>query len=122
MIFEGIKVEQKEKDSDLEKRILNIIQKDLKLNVQPEDINNIQQNIIAKFTKDSAASHIYQSRRKLKDSITRSNQKGVKIRTSPTKRRQNLLKYACEQAEDYKIIYFVFADVNGNLKLRLKEK
>ena len=122
LIFEGIKVEQKEKDSDLEKRILNIIQKDLKLNVQPEDINNIQQNIIAKFTKDSAASHIYQSRRKLKDSITRSNQKGVKIRTSPTKRRQNLLKYACEQAEDYKIIYFVFADVNGNLKLRLKEK
>ena len=43
-------------------------------------------------------------------------------RTSLTKRQQNLLKYACEQAEDYEIIHFVFADVNGNLKLRLKEK
>ena len=46
----------------------------------------------------------------------------VKIRTSLTKRRQNLLKYACEQAEDYEIIHFVFADINGNLKLCLKEK
>ena len=131
LIFEGIKVEQKEKDSDLEKRILNIIQKELKLNIQPEDIDKAhrigpaqddEQNVIVKFTKDCAASHIYDSRGKLKDSIRRSNQKGVKIRTSLTKRRQNLLKYACEQAEDYEIIHFVFADINGNLKHRLKEK
>ena len=131
MIFEGIKVEQKEKDSDLEKKILNIIQKELKLNIQPEDIDKAhrigsaqgdEQNIIVKFTKDSAASHIYQSRGKLKDGISRSNQKGVKIRTSLTKGRQNLLKYAREQAEDYEITYFIFADVNGNLKLCLKEK
>ena len=59
----------------------------------------------------------------LKDSISRSNQKGVKIRTSLTKHRQNLLKYSREQAEDYEIIHFVFANVNdGNLKFRLKEK
>ena len=129
LIFEGIKVDQKEKDSDLEKRILSVIQKELKLNIEPEDIDKAhrigpvegdEQNIIIKFTKDSTASHIYQSRGKLKDS--RANHKGVKIRTSLTKRRQNLLKYAREQAEDYEIIHFVFADVNGNLKLRLKEK
>ena len=41
LIFEGIKVEQKEKDSDLEERILNIIQKDLQLNIQPEDIDKV---------------------------------------------------------------------------------
>ena len=129
LIFEGIKVEQKEKDSDLEKRILNVIQKELKLNIEPEDIDKAhrigpvegdEQNIIIKFRKDSTASHIYQSRGKLKDS--RANHKGVKIRTSLTKRRQNLLKYPREQEEDYEIIHFVFADVNGNLKLRLKEK
>ena len=51
-----------------------------------------------------------------------SNQKGVKIWNSLTKRRQNLLKYAHEQTEDCEIIRIVFADVNGNLKLRLKEK
>ena len=42
--------------------------------------------------------------------------------TSLTKRRQNLLKYAREQAEDYEIMHIVFADVNGNRKLCLKEK
>ena len=130
LIFEGIKVEQKEKDSDLEERILNIIQKDLKLNIQLEDIDKAhcigpaqddKQNIIVKFTKDSAASHIYHSHGKLKDSVSKSNQKGVNIRTSLTKHQQNLLKYAREQT-DYKIIHFVFADINGNLNLRLKEK
>ena len=129
LILEDIKVEQKEKDSDLEKRILNIIEKELKLNIQPEDIDKVhrigpaegdEQNIIIKFTKDSTASRIYQSRGKLKDS--RENNKWMKIRTSLTKRPQNLLKHAFEQAEDYEIIHFVFADVNGNLKLRLKEK
>ena len=64
MIFEGIKVEQKE-DSDLKERILNVIQKDLKLKIQPEDIDKAyhtgpaqdgKQNIIAKFMKDSTAS------------------------------------------------------------------
>ena len=77
-------------------------------------------NIIINFTKDFIASHIYHSRGKLKDN--RANHKGVKIRTSLTKCRQNLLKYACEQAEDYEMIDFIFADVNGNLKLSVKEK
>ena len=101
------------------------------MNIQPEDIakahcigpaQDDKQNIIVKFTKDSAASHIYHSHGKLKDSVSKSNQKGVNIRTSLTKHRQNLLKYAREQTEDYKIIHFVFADINGNLNLRLKEK
>ena len=69
-----------------------MLSKELKLNIQPEDIDKPhrigpaegdEQNIIIKFTKDSTASHIYQSRGKLKD--RRSNQRGVKIRTSLTK-------------------------------------
>ena len=60
MILEDIKVEQKEKDSDLEKRILNIIEKGLKLNIQPEDIDKVhpicpaegdEQNIITSLRK-----------------------------------------------------------------------
>ena len=39
LIFQGIKVEQKEKNSDLEKRIVKVIQEELKLNIQPEDID-----------------------------------------------------------------------------------
>ena len=31
LIFQGIKVEQKEKNNDLEKRILNVVQEELKL-------------------------------------------------------------------------------------------
>ena len=83
-------------------------------------LQRVANKIIIKFTKDSTASHIYQSRGKLKDS--RANHKRVKIRTLLTKRRQNLLKYARELAEDYEVIHFVFADANVNLKLRLKEK
>ena len=69
-----------------------MLSKELKLNIQPEDIDKAhrigpalgdERNIIIEFTKDSTASHIYQSRGKLKDS--RSNQRGVKIRTSLTK-------------------------------------
>ena len=99
------------------------------MNTEPEDIDKAhrispaegdKQNNIIKFTKDSTASYIYQSCVKLKDS--RANHKGVKIRTSLIKHQQNLLKYVRELAEDYKIIHFVFADVNRNLKFRLKEK
>ena len=67
------------------------------MNIQTEDIKKAhrtglaqddKENIIIKFTKDSTASHIYQSCGKLKDS--RANHKGVKIRTSLTMRQQNL--------------------------------
>ena len=48
-----------------------MLSKELKLNIQPEDIDKAhrigpalgdERNIIIKFTKDSTASHIYQSR------------------------------------------------------------
>ena len=39
LIFQGIKVEQKEKNSDLEKRIVKVIQEELKLSIQLEDID-----------------------------------------------------------------------------------
>ena len=99
-IFEGIKVEQKDKDSYLEKKILNVIQKESKLNIQPENFcikaHRIgpseceEQNNIIKLTKDSTTSNIYQSCGNLKDS--RTNHKGMKIKTSLTKTRKNLLK------------------------------
>ena len=47
--------------------------------------------------------------------------KHVKFRTSLTRHRQNLLNFArnmCAEAEE---INFMFSDINGNLKIRLKE-
>ena len=36
-------------------------------------------------------------------------------------RRQELLEYATKVTGDYSLIHFAYADINGNLKIRLKE-
>ena len=66
-----------------------------------------------------SASKQQEKRRKL--SKLMSWKKYVKFRTSLTRHRQNLLTFAhnlCAEAEE---INFIFSDINGNLKIRLKE-
>ena len=85
--------------------------------IGPTD-NDCKQNI-KKFTKHSTATKVFRERRKL--SKLMSWKKHVKFRTSLTRHRQNLLNFArnlCAEAEE---INFMFSDINGNLKIRLKE-
>ena len=81
--------------------------------------NDGKQNVIVRFTKHSTATKVFRERRKLSKLI--SWNKHVKFRTSLTRQRQNLLTFAhnlCAEAEE---INFIFSDINGNLKIRLKE-
>ena len=85
--------------------------------IGPTD-NDCKQNI-KKFTKHSTATKVFRERRKL--SKLMSWKKHVKFRTSMTRHRQNLFNFArniCAEAEE---INFIFSDINGNLKIRLKE-
>ena len=47
--------------------------------------------------------------------------KHVKFRTSLMRHRQNLLTFARNLCAEAKEINFIFSDINGNLKIRLKE-
>ena len=81
--------------------------------------NDGKQNIIIKFTKHSTATKVFRERRKQSKLISWT--KHVKSCTSLTRQQQNLLSYArnlCTEAEE---INFIFSDINGNLKIRLKE-
>ena len=79
--------------------------------------NDGKQNIIIKFTKHSTAAKVFRDGRKL----SKTDQLEETLRTSLTRQRQNLLTFArnlCAEAEE---INFIFSDIHGNLKIRLKE-
>ena len=81
--------------------------------------NDGKQNIIIKFTKHTTVKKFLRERRK--PSKLMSWKKHVKFPTSLTRRRQNLLTFdrnLCAAAGD---INFIFSDINGNLKIRLKK-
>ena len=88
------------------------------MSIGPTD-NDGKQNIIIKFTKHSIATKFFRERRKLYKLM--SLKKHVKFRTSLMRHRQNLLTFArnlCAEAEE---INFLFSNINGNLKIRLKQ-
>ena len=81
--------------------------------------NDRKQNIITKFTKHSMATKVLRERLKL--SKLMSWKKHVKFRTSLTRHRQNLLTFAHNICAETEEINFIFSNINGNLKIRLKE-
>ena len=67
------------------------------------------------------AETIYKHRKKLiKKKEDKTNQP-INIKVSLTRRRQKLLEYASKVTDDYSLIHFVYTDINGNLKIRLRE-
>ena len=86
--------------------------------IGPTD-NYGKRNIIIKFTKHRAATKVFRERRKLSKLI--SWKKYVKFRTSLTRQRQNLLTFAHNLCAEGEETNFIFSDINGNLKIRLKE-
>ena len=81
--------------------------------------NNGKQNIIIKFTKHSTATKVFRERRKLSKLI--SWNKHVKFRTPLMRQRQNLITFTRNLCTEVEEINFIFSDINGNLKIRLKE-
>ena len=80
-----------------------------------------ESSYIVKFTKHSTKETIYKHLKKLiKKKADKTNQ-AIKIKVSLTRRRQKLLEYATKVTDDYSLIHFVYTDIKGNLKIRLKE-
>ena len=80
--------------------------------------NDGKQNII-KFTKHSTATKVFRERQKLSKLINWT--KHVKFHTSLTKQQQNLLTFAHNLCAEPEEINFILSDLNGNLKIRLRE-
>ena len=130
LVIEGIRSRENETEASLTNSVIDIIKSDLQLpdvtvndvskchKIGPTD-NDGKQNITIKFTKHSTATKLFRERRLLNKLI--SWKKHVKFRTSLTRQWQNLLIFTrnlCAETED---INFIFSDINGNLKIRLKE-
>ena len=83
-------------NSDLQLSNVTVNEVDKCHRIGPID-NDGKQHIIIKFTKHSPATKVFRERRKLSKLIS---------------------KNLCAEAEE---INFIFSDINGNLKIRLKE-
>ena len=76
--------------------------------------DNNKQSTIIRFKSHSFREKVYSKRK------SRTNKK-LKLKLSLTKRRTKLINYAHQVTSTIEEVNFVFADTNGNLKLRLKE-
>ena len=129
LVIEGIRSRKNEKGASLTNSVIDIIKSDLQLpDITVNDVNKCyrigptdndgKQNII-KFTKHSTPTKVFRERRKL--SKLASWKEHVKFHTSLKRKQQNFLTFArnlCTEAEE---INFIFSDINGKLKNRLKE-
>ena len=79
-------------------------------------VNGTKQNVKVKFRSHQYPSDLYYARKKNKN-------RNIRSKPSLTKKRTELLRNATERIEDDNTqgIQFVYADFNGNIKIRLNE-
>ena len=71
-----------------------------------------KQSIIVRFRLHAFKEKLYQKRKEIKG-------KKIKVKLSLTKHRTRTMKYARQITENNAEVKFVYADMNGSLKLRL---
>ena len=76
-------------------------------------IHQNKQKIIIRFKSHSKRYSLYRNKKKLPP--------GIKLSPSLTKRRQQILHEAIEMVSSMHTVNFVFADIHGDLKIRLTE-
>ena len=115
-------------NKNLSQENVNIVRNELNVKISVDDIDKshlikkIKENkYIVKFTKHSTAETIYKHRKKLIKKKEGKTNQPIKIKVSLTRWRHKLLQYANKVTDDYNLIYFVYTDINGNLKIRLRE-
>ena len=75
-----------------------------------------KQSTIIRFKSHSFRASVYASRNNIQ------NKKKLKVKLSLTKRRTKIINYAHRITESVPEVMFAYADVNGNLKIRLHEQ
>ena len=115
-------------NKNLSQEIVNIVRNELNVKISGDDIDKIhpikkikENRYIVKFTNNSMTETIYKYDKKLiKKKEDKTNQL-IKIKVSLTRWCQKLLEFASKVTDDYSLINFVYADINGNLKICLRE-
>ena len=79
-------------------------------------VNGTKQNVIVRFRSHQYPSDLYYARKKIKN-------RNIRLKPLLTKKRTELLGKTTERIEDDNTqgIQFVYADFNGNIKIRLNE-
>ena len=129
IVLDNVPADKKESIGELEKKVKDILIKDYKINATKYDMefdkthrigsvnekNN--QPIIIRFKSHSYRSELYTKRKPHQD------KPGMKyrLRVSLTKSRRNLLEKAKTMVSENDKINFVYASVNGDIKIRLHD-
>ena len=125
IIIRDVFVPEKETLEDVKKNVHNIITKDLGLPKMVSKIDKLHrvgiikekdgkkmQNVIVRFKSHFARYAVYNERKKAKN---------IKISTNLTKRRGKLLFDVSNAVKEVGNVQFCFANINGDLKIRLVE-
>ena len=126
ILIEGLKIKEKETSNDIEKAVKTFLKDEVKIN---EDIftkefdkahrvgkiKNGKQSTILRLNSHSLIEKIHKKKKDVK-------KRGYDLRPSLTRTRMEILQEARETVEKEDRIQFVFADIHGNLKVRLKDE
>ena len=132
LIIDGIKVKQNEKVEEVENEVKRILldefkvdENELKLEFdKAHRIGKVQkdnkQPVIVRFKSHSFRANTYADRKRFHQNKKNENVK-FKLRVCLTSQRRNLLALMNSKLENEKV-EFCYANINGNLKVRLKEE
>ena len=126
MIISGIPVRKNEATEDLRKEFEKKVLQDLDITSEEYDfeydqihrvgkINGNVQNVIVRFCSHQFLVELYYNRKRIKN-------KRIKLKPSLTETRTKLLRTLIDKTTDNEKINFCYADFNGNMTIRLKEK
>ena len=126
MTVSGIPVRKNETTDNLRKEFVKKVILDLDITSQEYDfeydkINRVgkidgnEQNVIVRFRSHQFPSELYYNRKRIKS-------KRIKLKPSLTETGTKLLRTLIDKTTDNEKINFCYADFNGNIKIRLKEK
>ena len=123
VILDGIAPSGHETTEEITRKAKNVMVKNLNFSEEEVDIEldkchrlgptrDGKQSTIVRFRSHAFKEKAYQKLRKIKG-------KKIKVKFSLTKHRTRTIKYAHQITEKNAEVKFVYADMNGNLKLRL---
>ena len=125
IVVDGIQPEDNETEDQIKHKVRNVLTKNLGFEANQVDNeidkchhlgkpNRGKQSTIIRFRTHTFRAAVYQKRK------TITNNK-LKVKLSLTKKRTKTLTQAYKMVESNQQVKFVFADINGNLKLRLNQ-
>ena len=125
LIIRNMWLPEGEKNEQLHQKVKDVIKNDLNLSSEADDIDKLHrvgkvkenngkkhQNIIVRFRSHSSRYSVFSQKKKLRN---------LKIGPNLTTTRNKLLSEAINFVDSIEEVNFVYADIHGDTKVRLKE-